>query len=290
MILDDAARARLLDRFGPSVEGWCDELPALVERLAKRWSLTVVDAKPGNTGRTLICTSPGGLRVLKLTPELEIAAGEATALQCWASCSRVVQVIEVDFEAGAILLEGLEPGTTLFGQDVPWPQIGELLTQIHDVPALGPFPSMTERVTFMYGLAERRLRDSPAEERIPVSMLHRASDRAHELATGGPVALIHSDLHPGNVLDAGPARGAVAIDPRPCLGDPAFDTVDWVYLPMATGGSLDDGIAALRPHVPGLDVERVEAWCVALAPLVALGPVLRGNPLPFTDTLLEMAG
>lgn len=288
MILDDAARARLHDRFGPSVEPWCDELPALVERLAKRWSLTVVDARPGNTGRTLICDSPDGPRVLKLTPDQEIAAGEATALQSWAGCSRVVQVIEADFEAGAILLERLEPGTTLFGRDVPWPQIGELLTQIHSVPALGPFPSMTERVTFMFDLAERRLR-APAADRIPVSMLRRARERSHELATGGPVALIHSDLHPGNVLDAGPARGAVAIDPRPCLGDPAFDTVDWVYLPMAAGGSLDDGIAALRPHVPDLDVDRVRAWCVALAPLVAMGPLQRGEPLPFTDALLEMA-
>lgn len=284
MILDDAARARLYDRFGPSVGPWCDELPALVERLAKRWSLTVVDAKPGNTGRTLICDSPDGPRVLKLTPDQEIAASEATALQSWASCSRVVQVIEVDFEAGAILLERLEPGTTLVGQDVPWAQIGELLTQIHGVPALGPFPSMPDRVTFMYDLAERRLGGL-----LPVEMLHRARDRAHELAAGGPVALIHSDLHPGNVLDAGPDRGAVAIDPRPCLGDPAFDTVDWVFLPMAAGGSLDDGIAALRPHVPDLDVDRVRGWCVAMAPLVAMGPLRRGGPTPFTEAVLELA-
>jgi len=284
MIIDDAARARLLDRFGPSVELWCDELPALVERLAKRWGLTVVGARPGNTGRTLICESADGMRVLKLTPDQEIAAGEATALQCWAGCSRVVQVMEVDFEAGAILLEGLAPGTTLLGQDVPWPEIGELLTQIHGVPALGPFPSMTQRVTFMYELAERRLGGV-----LPVEMLHKARDRAHELATGGPVALVHSDLHPGNVLDAGPGRGAVAIDPRPCLGDPAFDTVDWVFLPMAAGGTLDDGIVALRPYVPDLDVERVRAWCVALAPLVAMGPLRRGERTPFTDALLEMA-
>jgi len=192
--------------------------------------------------------------------------------------------MEVDFEAGAILLEGLAPGTTLLGQDVPWPEIGELLTQIHGVPALGPFPSMTQRVTFMYELAERRLGGV-----LPVEMLHKARDRAHELATGGPVALVHSDLHPGNVLDAGPGRGAVAIDPRPCLGDPAFDTVDWVFLPMAAGGTLDDGIVALRPYVPDLDVEWVRAWCVALAPLVAMGPLRRGERTPFTDALLEMA-
>lgn len=284
MIMDDAARARLLDRFGPSVEPWCDELPGLVAKLAARWNLTVVGSRPGNTGRTLMCTSPDGPRVLKLTPDQEIAAGEATALQTWAGCSRVVQVMEVDFEAGAILLEGLEPGTTLVGREVPWAQIGELLTQIHGVPALGPFPSMTERVTLMYELAERRLDDV-----FPVEILHKARDRAYELAVGGPVTLVHSDLHPGNVLDAGPARGAVAIDPRPCLGDPSFDAVDWVFIPMAAGGTLEDGIEALRPHVPDLDAERVRAWCVALAPLVAMGPLRRGEATPFTDAVLELA-
>ncbi|OUC96640.1 hypothetical protein CA984_14275 [Streptosporangium minutum] len=43
----------------------------------------------------------------------------------------------------------------------------------------------------------------------------------------GPAGLVHGDLHPGNVLDGGP-RGLVVIDPRPCVGDPAFDAVDWV--------------------------------------------------------------
>jgi streptomycin 6-kinase len=109
-ILDADARARLLDRFGPGVERWCDELPTLVARLAERWSLRVREARPGGTGRTLICTGvDGGKRVLKLTPGQEVAAAEATALQTWAGCSRVVQVLDVDFEAGAILLEGIEP-------------------------------------------------------------------------------------------------------------------------------------------------------------------------------------
>lgn len=100
---------------------------------------------------------------------------------------------------------------------------------------------------------------------------------------------MHGDLHPGNVLDAGPGRGVVAIDPRPSVGDPAMDAVDWAFLPMAAGGTIDDGITLLAPHVPHLDVERVHAWCVALAPLLAHGPLRRGEHTPFTDALLQMA-
>jgi streptomycin 6-kinase len=100
---------------------------------------------------------------------------------------------------------------------------------------------------------------------------------------------VHGDLHPGNVLDAGPRRGVVAIDPRPSVGDPAFDLADWFYLPLAAGGTLDDGIKALRPHLPGLDADRARAWCAALAPLAVHPPLRRGEHTPFTDTLLEMA-
>jgi streptomycin 6-kinase len=292
-ILDDAARARLVDRFGPQVGPWCDALPSLVARLTDRWGLTVVEARPGNTGRTLMCRDPeGDSRVLKLCPDQEVSAGEATALQTWAGRSRVVQVLEVDFEAGAVLLEGLEPGTQLTGHgaDVPWTEVADLLTQLHSVQlpsvqAAGPFPSLATRVGLMFDLAERRLRGSAAEPRLPLELLHHARRRAEDLATGGPATLLHGDLHPGNVLDAGPVRGIVAIDPRPCLGDPAFDAVDWALLPMAAGGTLDDGVTKL----PGLDSDRVRAWCAALAPLVAMAPLRVGAPTPFTDALLEMA-
>jgi streptomycin 6-kinase len=42
--------------------------------------------------------------------------------------------------------------------------------------------------------------------------------------------LLHGDLHLGNVLDGGPSRGLVAIDPKACLGDPCFDAVDYVVV------------------------------------------------------------
>ncbi|WP_033287944.1 aminoglycoside phosphotransferase family protein [Amycolatopsis jejuensis] len=288
VLIDDAARARLVDRFGPSVEAWCDALPALTAQLCRRWHLTVTEARPGNTGRTLLCHDGAGhLHVLKLCPDRSIATAEATALGSWTGLSRVVQVLDTDLDHGAILLEGLEPGTTLTdrGADVPWPQIGDLLAALHSVRAAGPFPTQLERVRTMYDLAERRLRGTPAENHLPLDLLRTGLARSEALAVGGPTALVHGDLHPGNVLDAGPERGAVAIDPRPCVGDPAFDGVDWAVLPLTEGGTLEEGIA----HLPHLDGDRVRAWCIALAPLIAMGPLRREGPTPFTDAVLEMA-
>jgi streptomycin 6-kinase len=292
-VLDEQARARLIDRFGEGVESWCDDLPALVARLAKQWRLTVVDAKPGNTGRTLICDGDDGRKkVLKLTPDRTIAESEAAALRAWDGCRRVVQVLGTELGDGAILLEGIEPGTQLFeaGVNVPWAEVGDLLTQIHAVTPPDGFSALEDRVEFMYGLAEQRLRGSAAEVALPVEVLRRARLRALALATSGDgAAIVHGDLHPGNVLDGGPDRGIVAIDPRPSVGDPAFDLADWVTLPMTAGGSLEDGFDALSPHLPGLDAERVRAWCVALAPLFVINPLRRGERTPFVDAMLRMA-
>ncbi|MGY6653058.1 aminoglycoside phosphotransferase family protein [Amycolatopsis sp. TRM77291] len=293
VLIDDEARARLVRRFGEDVATWCDELPALVERLAARWGLTVVGAEPGNTGRTLICTGDDGLKkVLKLTPDHTIAESEAAALRAWNGCSRVVQVLDAELTAGAILLEGISPGTQLLdvGANVPWAEVGDLLTQIHSVAPPPDFPPLEDRVVFMYELAERGLRGSVAEATLSLETLDRARLRALELATsGGGNAIVHGDLHPGNVLDGGPGRGAVAIDPRPSVGDPSFDLADWVTLPMRDGGTLEDGFDAIAPHLPGFDAGRVRAWCVALAPLFVMRPLERGERTPFVDAMLLMA-
>ncbi|OXM69732.1 aminoglycoside phosphotransferase family protein [Amycolatopsis vastitatis] len=290
VLIDDPARARLTDRFGAELAGpWCDALPDLVARLTARWGLEVREARPGNTGRTLLCTGPGGdLRVLKLTPDPEVARLEFTGLSAWAGCSRVVQVLDADLDDHAILLEGLVPGTELDG-DVPWAQIGELLDQLHSVEPPGEFRRLADGLEFIFALSERRRRESPAAGHLSAEVLAKGRERAMALATSGPVTLIHGDLHPANVLDAGPERGAVAIDPRPSLGDPSHDAIDFVFVPMREGGTIDDGIAALAPHVRGFDAERVRAWCVAMAPLVALPALRRGERTPFTDAVLELA-
>ncbi|MGW4829235.1 aminoglycoside phosphotransferase family protein [Amycolatopsis japonica] len=293
VLIDDEARARLVTRFGAEVAAWCDEVPALVARLAARWGLTVVDAKPGNTGRTLICAgNDGAKKVLKLTPDHAIAASEAAALRAWDGCSRVVQVLDTALADGAILLEGIDPGTQLLeaGANVPWAEVGDLLVQIHAVTPPPEFSTLEDRVVFMYDLAERGLRGSVAEATLSLETLDRARRRALALATGGGGhAIVHGDLHPGNVLDGGPGRGAVAIDPRPSVGDPWFDLADWVTLPMRDGGTLEDGFDAIAPYLPGFDAERVRAWCVALAPLFVMRPLERGERTPFVETMLRMA-
>jgi streptomycin 6-kinase len=100
--------------------------------------------------------------------------------------------------------------------------------------------------------------------------------------------LLHGDLHPGNVLDGGEGRGLVAIDPRPCVGDAAFDVVDWVFWAVRDPGAWEPRSRALALAL-GLDRERLWAWCAALAAMLAASVVARGARAEQVAALLVLS-
>src|SRR5688500_6491795 len=104
-MIDEDARTRLTRRFGDSVTGWIDTLPDLVATLTARWGLTVVKHMPGGTSATFLCTSA----VLKLTPDHDVAALEARALEAWGDTPAMVDLIDTDLARGALLLERIDP-------------------------------------------------------------------------------------------------------------------------------------------------------------------------------------
>jgi streptomycin 6-kinase len=84
----------------------------------------------------------------------------------------------------------------------------------------------------------------------------------------------------------------VAVDPAPCCGDPAFDTVDllmWQVDGLAALGTRAEELAALV----GLPARRLLRWCAAFAAMNALElaeGVARDRPLPDrVGMLLELS-
>jgi streptomycin 6-kinase len=121
-------------------------------------------------------------------------------------------------------------------------EVAPLIRALHLAPPPLGFPPLAERVAFIFdhlGLSGR--------------------DEAVALASE-PVApvLLHGDLHPANVLDTD--RGLIAIDPRACLGDPAFDVIDWV---LRSEHDVAAWAAATR-----CDPERLARWCAFFRPLL----------------------
>ena len=249
-MLSDGLTERLRLRFGPDVQPWLDGVTALVDRLAVRWGLTVLATmSAGSTSCTFRCRrADGSLAYLKLTPDAEVFGTEAAALRAWASCPAVVSLLDVADEDNALLIEALEPGTPL----TDWRPAGALLRQLRDVPAPTGFPTVADRVDFMFTLAHRR---NPG---VPAALL----DASHAAA-----------------------RGPVAIDPRPCLGDPDLDVVDWTLLDVTTDTQLRARVAALSV----LDEDRAYEWSRALAVLLLMSHVRRGIDDPGTALFRQLA-
>ena len=290
-------RARLTRRFGPAVAGWCEELPALVGTVARRWGLRPGPAFPaGGTSVVLPCQADNGEEmVLKLTPELKIAADEATALDLWSASPHVVQLHDADLGRGALLLERVNPGTRLHDEPDRWPlaDVAPMLTDLRRPAGTGDesgLPDLRDRVEFVFDLTRMRLARHPAAARqIPPGLIDASQISARTLAGDGPVGLVHGDLHPGNVLRGGSGRGVVAIDPRPCLGDRAFDAVDWVLASGDSEAAMQQRVDWLARHVDGLDPERAWAWSRVLAVVVAASLLANRDNDPAGHALLQVA-
>ena len=238
---------RLVSRLAPGGTAWAESLPDRVERLARRWDLTVVRPLSGDgTAHSVWCLRGTVPVVVKVVPDPAVVEREHAALTVWAPSRAVVRVLEVDFGEGALLLEGLEAGAPAHAASAE--RVVALLSELHR-PAPEGFPPLSERVDVLFALLRRRR----------PGYYDRAHAAALELAED-PVAavLLHGDLHPDNVVDAG-ARGLVAIDPWPCVGDAAFDAVDFAF---AGGGDPRVRAAELAGAV---DPERLVAWCRALS-------------------------
>ncbi|MDO8188816.1 aminoglycoside phosphotransferase family protein [Conexibacter sp. JD483] len=194
----------------------------------------------------------------------------------------VPRLLRADTDAGALLLEAIVPGRALLADPAPpLPEAcGALLRALAAPAPPDELPALGERVEWIFELwLARRAAEPGPRAAVPEGLLERGRAAARELIADGaaPVALVHGDLHPGNVLDGGPARGLVAIDPRPCAGDPAFDAVDLVLHGVEQVAVARERIALVAAHAGG-DADRIAGWCAALAALDAAALAARDTP------------
>ncbi|WP_424185110.1 phosphotransferase [Actinokineospora sp. G85] len=263
---------RMRRRFGDGALSWAEALPARLDRLAAAWGLTLGPAFPGGgSGVALRVERAEGPAVLKVSPDPAFAAAQLSALRVFAPTGRVPGVHAVDLDEGAMLLELVEGGTG-------WPEPAAFAALLRDLHAADPGP-----VHDWPGLAawtgEFLPRFTPTG---PVTAAHLALARSRIdalLADPGPApVLLHGDLHATNVV----GRGRV-VDPRPCVGDPEFDAVDFVL----AGPDVPARLEALVAALPSLDPGRLAAWCRALAPVVAVTQARAGQDV---GPLLAHAG
>lgn len=294
LLLDAGSRDRLIARFGAGVHAWIAGLPELVEMCCRRWHLKLDEALPGNGSRVFTGRQHGGRGVvLKLTPDLAIAADEALALRAWADTVHVVDLIDADLEAGALLLEKIEPGTKLSDQPelATVSEMAELLTGLHGAAdqAGGQLPTLAQGLESMFARIGGLLSNPQVSPLVAPRLVARGHALARELAGGGTPGLLHGDLHLSNLLQGAGGRGLVAIDPRPCRGDLAWDAIDWTLDRATSTAEIHDRTRQLCALVPALDRDRLWRWCQATAAVMVVLQLRRRPPDGTTRFLLQLA-
>lgn len=279
--LDEGLRRRLRARYGEPVDSWLDGAPAVLAALGERWELEYGTLIPlGSMSVVVRCrTADDAPAVLKLVPDRARVASEAAALQTWAT-AHVPRVHAFAPDLGALLLEAIEPGG-MVRDALTYPSVesvAELVSSLHHGDAAaGVFPPLTRRTTHLFASWDRQRHLRPdLVDGVPEDLFERGRRFAARLAAEpSSMALLHGDLTAVNVLDGG-RRGLVAIDPGPCLGDPAYDVIDllvWRAPDIATiearAGRLADAM--------GIDVARLLDWCSAFGAMFALDMVDEGN-------------
>jgi len=258
---------------GHDRRSWLADLPAIVEDLTQRWGLMV--GRPFEPGGNVSWVAPahdaaGVPVVLKVGWRHDEAIFEVDALRVWNGVGAVRVVDSLEFgETIALLLEACEPGVTLrdalpaLEQDVVATTI---LRRLHiDPPAGHLFPSLVSMCDSWADGFERRYAEATAQgaRRLDAALASTGIELFRSLPrTATPSVLLCTDLHPGNILSA--AREPwLMIDPKPHVGDPAYDAVQYM---LNFPERLATGVFGFVARMAGLlevDEGRLRHWLFA---------------------------
>jgi streptomycin 6-kinase len=251
----------------PERVAWLDRLGTLISHLTRRWALSV--GEPFGAGAAWVAPAvrdDGTHAVLKVhMPHFE-AEHEIRGLRFWAG-DPTVRLLEADDDAGAMLLERCAPGTSL--RSVPEPEqdriIVGLLRRLWRIP---PAPNEFRPLSSMVARWCEETRADAA--RWPDPALIEDGLRVFEelAATGDRHFLLATDLHAGNVLRA-EREPWLCIDPKPFIGDPAYDATQHLLNCRARLHADPRGTVRRFAELLEVDVERVRLWLFAR---VAAGP------------------
>jgi streptomycin 6-kinase len=248
---------------------WLTQLPMIVHDMAHRWSLRLGEPfQPGGRSAWVApARDPAGRDlVLKVGWWHDEAAHEADGLRAWHGRGAVLlHDAHVRDRTSALLLERCRPGATLAEME-PEPEqdiiVTDLLQKLWITPAAGhPFRPLQEMCEAWASEFTDRLAAAPGA--CDPGLARAAVDLLHTLPTTADRAvLLCTDLHAGNVL-ASEREPWLMIDPKPYVGDPAYDPVQ--HLLNCDQRLVDDPVevACRIVDLLELDRDRVLQWLLA---------------------------
>lgn len=250
-----------------SKTAWDGVATEILGSMLERWHLSDAHVFPATAAAVVaaVTRQDGTPAVLKIGFPHEEAIWEAAVLESLSPGFGPV-VLEQDPWTWAMLLERLDPGTSLLDAGLPALDAVAVGAELHRRFAAAPPPPGVPTLAEQYRPFVDRLGNDHAQSLLEVTGLPEwatatAQDEFHLLcASGSAAALLHGDLNPTNVLRHG--SGWRVLDPKPAIGDAAFDTFPLVRDLLADTASrehvaeLTEGAA----HIAGVDRSRALRW------------------------------
>jgi streptomycin 6-kinase len=210
----------------------------------------------------------GSPALLKVPVRDEENRHEAAALRAYAGDGAAL-LYAADPATGALLMERLEPGTPLMDdpdRDLAIDVACGLLRRLRrPVPAGHPFhpvPALVRRWANTLPAGQARHGDP-----VPAPVMDRVTAALQSLlAPEGPELLVNRDAHLLNVL-AAEREPWLLIDPKPLVGEPAFDG-GWLLIDVLLAGVTREHARRLAARIGdglGVDGDRVRAWALVRA-------------------------
>lgn len=250
--------ASTVAREGEAGEAWLAALPGLVAKLCEHWGLEVAGAPMHGYVAVVVPVVRDGVPLaLKVSWIDRSSEQEALVLRAWDGRG-AVRLLEAREEAGALLLEWLDPDRSLM--DAPIDRAaataGELLRRL----AIGPPPGLRSVAAEMF---ELRRAIEAGWDRFGRPFSRALRDRVLELSRleSRSPRLVNQDLHYENVL-AGTREPWLVIDPKALAGDPEFGVAPLLWTRFEELGSRDDLERRLRiiAGAAALDAELARSW------------------------------
>lgn len=286
MQLPESFKSTVVTTYADGAQ-WLDRLPALIEQMAERWSLSVAPAFPNLSYNWVapVVRSDGTDAVLKLGPPSHELRCEMAALKRYDGRG-AVRLLESDRESGALLMERIRPGVMLstLADDGEATSIaaGLMRSLWRPLPDDHEFPTLAR---WFKSLTELRGKFDGETGPIPPRLFEEAETLFAELsASQGEVLLLHGDFHHYNVLTAERAPW-LAIDPKGICGDRAFDTAQYLLNPWEDLLERPDAGRILARRIDqfaeelDLDRARIRGWGLANAVLSVCWAIEDGDPL-----------
>jgi streptomycin 6-kinase len=258
--------------FGAEGTRWLAHLPERIAELEQEWDFRVGPAF--DHGGAVSWVAPvelgdGSEAVLKIGIPHAQSRFESQALRCLDGRG-AVRLLQASEDGFSLLLERCLPGTDLWSlaEEEGNAVASRMLARMWREPdPSAPFMSLSDFVANWWDDLPR----ITATADYDGEAVAEAVARGRELASSQPRSvLLHGDFHPGNVL-AARREPWLIIDPKPLVGEPAYDLAQWLYNRARFVIQADDAVAILRQLIDrfaadlGLDPARIAGWAFVKA-------------------------